>query len=446
MEWIGSLGSTLVVFAAAIFILVSIHELGHFLAAKWFGMRVDQFSIGFPPKVFGFRRGETEYVLGATPLGGYVKIAGMIDESMDTDFIDQEPAEDEFRSKPVWQRMIVILAGVIFNMFLAWGIYSGVSYVYGEDVLPMDTIDGIYIPEGSLAHEMGLRSGDRIVGVNDQEVTYYNDLFNPAQLTDRNLTFQVDRNGERLSVTPPANFLDRLNDEPFLEMGWVLPNRISDVVEGSPAEQAGLEPGDRIRSINGEETGWWMAITEQIQAAEGPVDLRVQRGEEQLAFTVTPDPENRMIGIQAHDLRSNLEQIEYGMGGAVVAGAVETKDTFTGILQGLQKLFTGQISVRENLGGPVAIANVTREATDRGGWRGFWGITAFLSVTLAIMNMLPIPALDGGHFMFLLYEGITRREPSVKVRMALQQIGFILLIGIFILVTFNDILRTISGS
>ncbi|MEX1212681.1 MAG: RIP metalloprotease RseP [Balneolaceae bacterium] len=440
------MGSTLLVFAAAIFILVSIHELGHFLAAKWFGMRVDQFSIGFPPKIVGFRRGETEYVLGATPLGGYVKIAGMIDETMDTDFVDQEPAENEFRSKPVWQRMVVILAGVIFNMILAWVIYTGVSYVYGEDVLPMDTIEGIYIPESSLAHEMGLRSGDRIVGVNDEDVTYYNDLFNPAQLTNRNLTFWIERNGERVEITPPSNFLDRLNDEPFLEMGWVLPNRISNVMDDSPAEAAGLQSGDRILAVDGEPTGWWVAITERIQQAEGPLELQVERDGEIMTLSVTPDPEDSLIGIQAHDLRSDLEQIEYGVGGAVVAGAVETSDTFTGILQGLQKLFTGQISVRENLGGPVAIANVTRQATDRGGMRGFWGITAFLSVTLAIMNMLPIPALDGGHFMFLLYEGITRREPSVKVRMALQQIGFVLLIGIFILVTFNDILRTISGS
>lgn len=445
MEWILSLLSTLGIFGAAIFILVFFHELGHFLAAKFYKMRVDQFSIGFPPKLFGFRRGETEYVLGATPLGGYVKIAGMIDESMDTDFVDKEPAEDEFRSKPVWQRTVVILAGVIFNVILAFFIYTGMAWNYGEDVLPVEQIEGIYIPENSLASELGLVSGDRIIGVNGQEVTYFNQLFNPSDITGRNLAFLVDRNGERLSVSAPSDFLDRLNREQFLEMSWVIPSSIEAVVEGSPAEEAGMQPGDRIVAVNGTEIEWWVQLTERIRESDGPLSLTVERNGERLELNVTPDAESGTIGVQAYDMRKKFEQIEYNLAGSVSVGARDTRDTFMGIVQGLQKLFTGQISVRENLGGPVAIANVTRDATEHGGWQGFWRITAFLSVTLAIMNMLPIPALDGGHFMFLLYEGITRREPSVKVRMALQQIGFILLIGIFILVTFNDILRTIGG-
>ncbi|MEX2585897.1 MAG: RIP metalloprotease RseP [Balneolaceae bacterium] len=445
MEWILSLLSTLGIFGAAIFILVFFHELGHFLAAKFYKMRVDQFSIGFPPKLFGFRRGETEYVLGATPLGGYVKIAGMIDESMDTDFVDKEPAEDEFRSKPVWQRTVVILAGVIFNVILAFFIYTGMAWNYGEDVLPVEQIEGIYIPEGSLASELGLVSGDRIIGVNGQEVTYFNQLFNPSDITGRNLSFLVDRNGERLSISAPPDFLDRLNREQFLEMSWVIPSSIEAVVEGSPAEAAGMQPGDRIVAVNGTGIEWWVQLTERIRESDGPLALTIERDGKRLELNVTPDAESGTIGVQAYDMRKEFEQIEYNFAGSVGVGARETGDTFMGIVQGLQKLFTGQISVRENLGGPVAIANVTRDATEHGGWQGFWRITAFLSVTLAIMNMLPIPALDGGHFMFLLYEGITRREPSVKVRMALQQIGFILLIGIFILVTFNDILRTIGG-
>lgn len=445
MEWILSLLSTLGIFGAAIFILVFFHELGHFLAAKFYKMRVDQFSIGFPPKVFGFRRGETEYVLGATPLGGYVKIAGMIDESMDTDFMDKEPAEDEFRSKPVWQRTVVILAGVIFNVILAFFIYTGMAWNYGEDVLPVEKIEGIYIPEGSLASELGLVSGDRIIGVNGQEVTYFHQLFNPSDITERDLAFLVDRDGDRLNVSAPPDFLDRLNNEQFLEMSWVIPSSIEAVVEGSPAEEAGIQSGDRIVAVNGMDIKWWVQLTEHIRESDGPLALTIERGGQHIDLNVTPDAESGTIGVQAYDMRKEFQQIEYNFAGSVGVGARETGDTFVGIIQGLQKLFTGQISVRENLGGPVAIANVTRDATEHGGWQGFWRITAFLSVTLAIMNMLPIPALDGGHFMFLLYEGITRREPSVKVRMALQQIGFILLIGIFILVTFNDILRTIGG-
>jgi len=445
MEWIVSLFSTLGIFAGAIFILVFIHELGHFLAAKLYGMRVDQFSIGFPPKLFGVRRGDTEYVLGATPLGGYVKIAGMIDESMDSEFTEQEPKEDEFRSKPVWQRVVVILAGVIFNVILAFFIYTGMAWHYGEDVLPVERIEGIYIPQESLAAELGLRSGDRIIGVNEREVLYFNQLFSPSEITGRDLSFLVDRQGERLQVAAPSNFLDRLNREQFLEMSWVIPSRIEAVLDGSPAEQAGMEAGDRILAVNGEEIGWWVELTERIRTSEGALTFTIERGDQQLDLTVVPDPDTRTIGVQAHDMRRSFDRIEYSLAGSFGAGGRETKDTFMGIIQGLQKLFTGEISVRENLGGPVAIASVTRDATEHAGWQGFWRITAFLSITLAIMNMLPIPALDGGHFMFLVYEGITRKEPSVKVRMALQQIGFILLIGIFILVTFNDILRTIGG-
>ncbi|MEX1063026.1 MAG: RIP metalloprotease RseP [Balneolaceae bacterium] len=445
MEWLLGILSTLGIFAAAIFILVFFHELGHFLAAKWFRMRVDQFSIGFPPKLFGFRKGETEYVLGATPLGGYVKIAGMIDESMDTEFIDQAPKEDEFRSKPVWQRIIVILAGVIFNGILAFVIYTGMTWHYGEDVLPIDALEGIYIPENTLAAEIGFRTGDRITGVNGREVDYFNQLFNPSAITGRDLSFRVERDGVTTNIKAPDNFLDRINDDQFLNMSWVLPSRIEAVVEGSPAEKAGIREGDRIVAFNGAEIEYWVQLTEKISESEGEISLQVERNGERLDMQLTPDQETNMIGIQAIDLRESFKQLDYNLAGSVVVGVRETGDTFTGIVQGLRKLFTGAISVRDNLGGPVAIANVTKDATEHGGWQGFWRITAFLSVTLAIMNMLPIPALDGGHFMFLLYEGITRREPSARVRMALQQIGFILLIGIFILVTFNDILRTIGN-
>ncbi|MEX0770767.1 MAG: RIP metalloprotease RseP [Balneolaceae bacterium] len=448
MEWISGLLSTLAIFGAAIFILVFIHELGHFLAAKFFGMRVDRFSIGFPPKIFGFKRGETEYVLGATPLGGYVKIAGMIDESMDTDFIDEEPDEDEFRSKPVWQRIIVILAGVIFNGILAFFIFTGLGWQYGESVFPVDSIEGIYVPEESLASEMGFQTGDRPIGVNGERVDYFHQLLNPSELTTREVSFMVEREGELVHLEAPPNFLDRLNQEDFLLLEYALPSEVSLVQEESPASRAGLEPGDRIVEMNGVQTDYWVQIVQIIRNHENQeLNLTVNRGGELLSFSLAPDPETQTIGIGAVNPIDafDMKRLEYRFDEALVFGYRETGNTFTGIVQGLGKLFSGTISVRENLGGPVAIANITKQATDRGGWEGFWRITAFLSVTLAIMNMLPIPALDGGHFMFLAYEGITRREPSAKVRMALQQIGFILLIGLIILVTFNDILRSFGS-
>ncbi|MFO7846861.1 MAG: RIP metalloprotease RseP [Balneolaceae bacterium] len=447
MDWIFSISTTIAIFIAAIFILVTIHELGHFIAAKYFKMRVDKFSIGFPPKIFGFRKGETEYVLGATPLGGYVSIAGMIDESMDDEFLDEEPKDDEFRSKPVWQRMIVITAGVIFNAILAVIIYAGIAFSYGEDVIPIDSVEGLYIPEESVAHDVGFRTGDRIVGINGEEVEYFNDIFNPASITDRGLTFMVIRDGEVRNLPTPPDFLDQIGEQGFLNQSNTLPSKISDVLEGSPADEAGFKAGDQIVRINDEPVDFWIQLVEKIRESESELQLTVQRDSEILTLQVTPDPETQQIGIAPPNPREvfDVETLNYNIGESVGQGFEKSGDTFMGIIQGIGMMFSGDISVRQNLGGPVAIANVTKQATDTRGFLGFWEITAFLSITLAIMNMLPIPALDGGHFMFLLYEGITRREPSAKVRMGLQQIGFLFLLGLIILVTFNDILRTFGS-
>lgn len=449
MDWILSISSTILIFIAAIFILVTVHELGHFLAAKFFKMRVDKFSVGFPPKIFGFRKGDTEYVIGATPLGGYVQIAGMIDESMDDSFIDEEVQSDEFRSRPVWQRTIVILAGVIFNMILAVIIYIGMAFSYGDTVIPIQSIDGIYVAEESVASQIGLRTGDKILGVNGREVQYFNQLFSPSDLTDRDLSFMVERGGERITIQTPPDFLDLINREGgFIDLNNTLPSKINRVMPSSPASEAGLQDGDEIISANGVPVQFWAEIVEIIRKSESQTEFEVLRGSEIISLSVMPDPETNQIGIQSFQAAELLdyEIRSFSFSQSVAIGFERTNDTFFGILKGIGRLFSGDISVRENLGGPVAIANITKEATDRGGMEGFWNITAFLSITLAIMNMLPIPALDGGHFMFLVYEGITRREPPPKVRMGLQQLGFIFLIGLFILITFNDILRTIGGS
>ena len=438
--------STILLFICALFLLVTVHELGHYLAAKLFGMRVDRFSIGFPPNLFSYRKGETEYVIGATPLGGYVKIAGMIDETMDTEFMSQEPAEDEFRSKPVWQRMIVMLAGVIFNVLLAVLIYTLVTFSYGEEVIPIRSVPGMYVEPGSLAADIGLQTGDRLIGINGEKVQTFNELFSPTSLTQRDVSFLVERNGVELSLSAPADFLDRINDEGFLDPSYVIPSVISSILPGSPAEAAGFEAGDRVISIDGNEVAYWNQLVSRIQSAEGELLIRVERGIQVLALEVTPDPADGKIGIAPPLPRDvfDIEQVDYSLPESAVFAAQKSGETMTGIVQGLGKMIRGEISVRNNLGGPVAIANVTREATENRGWLGFWEITAFLSITLAIMNMLPIPALDGGHVLFLAYEGITRREPSPKVRMGLQQIGFILLVTLIILVTFNDILRVLG--
>ncbi len=446
MEWIIEILATLGIFALALLIMVFFHELGHFLAAKLFGMRVERFSVGFPPRIWGVQKGETDYCIGATPLGGYVKISGMIDESMDTEHLDEEPKPWEFRSKPVWQRIVVITAGVIFNMILAVIIYAGIAFSYGESNILVDSMDGIYVPEESVAAQAGFKTGDKLVEVNGQEVTYFKQLVAPNQILEENLNYTVLRNGKETVVTVSDSLLDRINKEGFIDPTLAIPSKIRQVQEGSPADTAGLQDGDQIVSVNGDSVAFWQQLVNHIQSAKGPIELTILRNGELLQTSVSPNDQN-IIGIMApfpNDI-FEVEHIRYGLIGSINNGFERTGQTLNGIIQGFSKMFSGSISVRENLGGPVAIANVTKQATESGGALGFWQITAFLSVTLAIMNILPIPVLDGGHLMFLIYEGITRREPSAKVRMALQQIGFILIIALFIFVTFNDIIRQFGG-
>ncbi len=441
MEWIVSLLSTLGIFAGALLILVFFHELGHFLAAKLFGMRVERFSLGFPPRIFGIKKGDTDYCIGATPLGGYVKISGMIDESMDTDYLEEEAKPWEFRSKPVWQRIVVITAGVIFNMILAVLIYGGLALNNGETKVKLDSVESIYVADSSLAAQAGFRTGDKIVGVNGKDVPYFQDLLAPNEMMASSLSYTVIRDGNQSTVHVADSLISKIGKQGFLSLYNALPSKISDIVEGSPAEKAGLQAGDVITKINGQPVNYWVQVVQVIQASEGSLSLTVNRSGISKQFTLSPN-ENKKIGIyQPTEEAFDVKQFSYGLGDSFNVGMQKTKGTLTGIIQGFGKMFSGDISVRDNLGGPVAIANVTKQATDAGGWIGFWNITAFLSVTLAIMNILPIPVLDGGHLMFLIYEGITRREPSPKVRMVLQQIGFLLIIALFIFVTFNDILR-----
>lgn len=443
MAWIVEIMSTLGIFAGALLILVFFHELGHFLAAKFFGMRVERFSLGFPPRIWGFKKGETDYCIGATPLGGYVKISGMIDESMDTDYLEKEPQPWEYRSKPVWQRLIVITAGVIFNMILAVLIFAGIGLTNGEQKVPIESISGIYVADSSLVHDVGFRTGDKPIAVNGERVQYFRDLVTPTQLTKSTLTYTVLRDGREVSITMPDSLLDQIGDRGFIGGDNILiPSRLGKIQKGSPAEKAGLKEGDKIIAVNEEPVRYSQVLIEKIQTANGPLQLTVNRNNETFQTEVTPNEDN-MIGIRLipDEDAMEVDHIKYGLAGSIGYGFEKTEETFTGIIQGFAKMFSGDISVRKNLGGPVAIAQFTKQATDAGGWLGFWNFTAFLSVTLAIMNILPIPVLDGGHVVFLLYEGITRREPSEKVRMALQQIGFFIIIALFIFVTFNDILR-----
>jgi len=464
-------------FLLAITILVFVHELGHFVTAKYFGMRVERFSIGFPPTILGRHYGNTEYVLGATPLGGYVKISGMIDESLDTDHVEEEAEPWEFRAKPVWQRIIVISAGVVFNVVLAFFIFSGIRWVEGETYIPAENIDHVYVQEGSVAHEIGLRTGDRILEVNGEPFERFDQILPPSIISSDTLSVTVRRDEERRRLVGPPNIITRLsraqnNDQEF-GLG-TLPPLVGEVQEGSPADSIGVQAGDRVLAIEGDTIRFWEEMSAVIQSFEGkPFRLRwrrpdslasanpqpaaaelVRRNDQGVVFetTVSPmydaDTERYLLGVA--DLRAGGQKMldaefgvrrrTYGPGEALRAGGQSVWTNTRNIVVTLQRVISGRDDVRESLGGPVMIAKVTSEAAAAGPIF-FWRLVAVLSVTLAIMNILPIPALDGGQLMFLLYEGITRRRPSVRARLVAQQVGMILLLGFMAFLIFNDILR-----
>ena len=262
----------------ALGILVFIHELGHFLAAKLFKMRVDQFSIGFPPRILSKTVGETEYRIGAVPLGGYVKIAGMIDESLDTEHLDAEPQPWEFRAKPVWQRIVVITAGVIFNFVLAFAIFIGLRWGYGETYIPAENVEAVYVSDGSLAAEIGLRTGDRLVAVNGEPVEVFEPTGGIAALAAERASFTVERGGAAVTLDAPEDFASRLNAAKGRFGVTALPPIVGSVVAGGAAAEAGLQRGDRILALGGEPVRFWEQMVDLIQASEGdPLPVRWER-------------------------------------------------------------------------------------------------------------------------------------------------------------------------
>ncbi len=438
----------------AIMILVFVHEMGHFLFAKLFKMRVERFSIGFPPKLVSKQIGETEYVLALTPLGGYVKIAGMVDESMDADFAETEPQPWEFRAKPVWQRIVVITAGVVFNMILAAVVFMGLKAVYGEAFTP--PIGPVVVGDSTLAYHMGMRTGDQIVRINGKELDALTGLSSLQEaLLSPPLRIEVRRGTETLNLVGPEDIMTQLSRSGGTFGIAFDPPIVGGIVEGSAAAAAGLVPGDRVMAINGRPIRFWHEMTEAIQAAGGGFVLRWMRpdtvqvtpagaravgmGDDGRVYEaeVTPQQERDRYVLGVYQIR---RFVEYGLGEAVVAGLSDTWLNARIIVTSLKRVIVGPESLRENLGGPIQIAILTRDAAADGAF-SFWRIVAVLSITLAIINILPIPALDGGHLVFLLYEAVTRREPSLKVRMVMQQIGMVLLLALMTFLIFNDILR-----
>lgn len=427
----------------SISILVAVHEMGHLLAAKYFGMRVEQFSIGFPPKIFSFRKGETEYALSAIPLGGYVKISGMIDESLDTETMKQEPQPWEFRSKPAWQRLIVMLGGIIVNVVVGILIFIGVTFAFGDTYFLKDAINkngGFQV--GPVGESIGLQTGDKIIRINGKDFDYLQDILKPETLLSDNAYYTVERNGEVIDIPIPANFIQKFNrkEGPGTFVTFRVPAVVAEVAHGTVAEHIGLQPGDEIVKINGANVKYIDEVNAAVKSAGDSIHLVVLRGTDQISMSEYFAGQTA-IGFRA-DTRPVLESMSKTMSyGLIQSIPLGTKRAFTTLVvqvTAFGKVISGVLSPRESLSGPIGIMQAYGPTWD---WERFWSLTGVLSLVLAFMNLLPIPALDGGHVMFLSYEIISRRKPSDKFLETAQKIGMVFLLTLMVLIFANDIIK-----
>jgi regulator of sigma E protease len=423
-------------------ILVIFHEFGHFIASKIFGARVEKFYLFFDPwfSLFKFKKGDTEYGVGWLPLGGYVKISGMIDESMDKEQMKLPPQPWEFRSKPAWQRLIIMLGGVTVNILLAIGIYILMLFTWGEQYLPTAEVKyGIVVD--SLGSEMGLRNGDKILSVNGEKVEDFRKI--PGKIIlDNATTLQVERDGMPTDVKIPEGFLSKMLKQKTPDFISV---RIPFVVDGfskpSTAKDAGILKGDRIVGLNGKPALYFDEFKTAVGNYKGQkVELSLIRNNDTLELPVLVNAEG-MIGVAPkHDLSAffNFSEKKFTFMEAIPAGTVKAYTSVGDYLKSLKLLFAPKVKAYESVGGFITIGNIFPSIWH---WESFWGLTAFLSIMLAILNVLPIPALDGGHVMFLLYEIVTRRKPSDKFLEYAQIVGMVLLLALLVFANGNDIVK-----
>ncbi len=441
---------TLVQFFAALAILVTLHELGHFLAARAFGIKVDKFYLffdAFGVKLFKFKRGDTEYGIGWLPLGGYVKIAGMVDESLDKDQLKSEPEPWEFRSKPAWQRLIVMIGGVVVNVLLGIVIISSLTFSQGESYIPNQAINekgGIYA--SPVARKLGLQTGDKIISLNGANVeNLMGEFFSPEFLTGDKKEVIVQRNGELLTINLPAdmeNIISMKDEIPLISPR--LPFYVKRVVGGSPAGKAGIEEGDRFIKIDSSISSSFFEFKEILAAKAGKSAVfSVQKENGTLENKTIQISEAGTLGFQPDfdGFEGLSKTISYTVGESLVKGTEKSYGLITANVKGLTKVVSGRVDAKNSLAGPIGIAQMYGSTWD---WVNFWTLTATISLALALMNILPIPALDGGHVMFLLYEMITRRPVNEKVLYVGQIIGMAVLLSLFVFIFWVDISRALG--
>ena len=437
-------------FILSLSLLIVLHELGHFIPAKLFKTRVEKFYLFFDYKFSLFKKkiGETVYGIGWIPLGGYVKISGMIDESMDTEQMKQPAQPWEFRSKPAWQRLIIMLGGVFVNFVLGIFIYICLMWAYGENFLPNENVkDGIWVQD-SLAMKVGLQTGDKILTIDGEKVRKFNDI--TLGFINGN-KFQIERNGEVIEKTLPVDFIEKLIDRKKNSKGRIVSERypfiISSIQKDSINENSGLKPKDFITNINGEKVKYYDEAKSILSKYKGQeISLTVKRGEEILEIPVKVTDRGTLGvvfgGISYDDLEKlgyyDLANINYSFTEAIPAGINKSWETLTNYVKQLKKIFNPSTGAYKGLGGFISIGSIF---PDEWSAQSFWNITAFLSIMLGFMNLLPIPALDGGHVVFTLWEMITGKKPGDKFLEYAQIAGFILLIALLLFANGNDIFR-----
>lgn len=431
-------------------ILIVLHELGHFIPARLFGTRVEKFYLFFDAwglSLFKYQKGETEYGIGWLPLGGYVKISGMIDESFDKEQMAGEPQEWEFRSKPAWQRLIIMLGGVTVNFILGFFLYSMVLWTWGEEYLPAENVTaGIYVD--SLGADMGLKEGDKVLAIGDQPFDKFNNRLLIREIVINNVeSVTVERNQQELKLPIDEKYTTLLSSYKYKGFGLFGPRYpfiVAKVTEDSPAAIAGVKAEDQLVALNGEPTPYSIDfIRKMVDYKSKPVTVTVLRDGQNVNLDITTS-ENGTIGILSYNQLQILgsERQDYTLAESFPAGFTKGTQFLNDQIKAFGQMFRGKIKVQESLGGFGTIAGMYGKEWI---WERFWEMTAILSLILAFMNLLPIPALDGGHVMFLLYEMVTGQKPSDRFMEIATIIGFVIVIGLVLFANGLDIIRSIFG-
>jgi len=423
-------------------ILVILHEFGHFIAARMFGIKVEKFYLFFDAwgiSLFKFNYKGVEYGVGWLPLGGYVKIAGMIDESMDTAQMAGPPQPWEFRSKPAWQRLIVMLGGITVNIILGIAIFWVITLKYGENYTPNDKL--LYgIAPGKIGRDIGLKPGDKIVSINGKHVKYFEELTSSKVLLS-NGVLGVVRDNKDLNITVPSSILNELSDYGISE--FVRPRvkfAIDSIVPNTGAQKVGLAKGDSLLAINGQAITFYDQVQPTLQNFKNKqVQLTIKHNNAVKQVSAQISKDGTLGFFPKADLPE--EHLTYSFFGSLPVGASMAWGTFTDNAKGLGKIITGQVKASKAISSPIGIA---AKFGTHFNWLRFWSLVGLLSMVLAFMNLLPIPALDGGHAIFLLIEMVKGKPLSDKFLEKAQIVGFVLLIGLMVFAFGNDIMKIIS--